>query len=374
MVPASRVISASRWLLASAVAGGGLFGTAHPAAALPVPASGYTISPFATAPAGATAPDSIVVDGGSVFVGFGNGNLPDGSDGKSNTIAQYTTSGKLVRTFTVPGHNDGLRVDPATHLLYAMQNEDSNPNLQVINPTTGTQTPYTFGPTPHGGGYDDIVFLGGKVYFSASNPTLDAKGITTGPALVQGTLGAGTVSVTPVLQGNAAATDVTTGKPVTLNMTDPDSTTIDPAGNIVVDSQADAELSIVHNPGTAAQFVTRLAINDGKGGPVALDDTLYLPGSKGAILLTDTKSTTIYAVRSDTFAAGSAFSNSADSKFFGSLDQTTGTLTPVVTGLGSPHGLAFLPASAVPVPNAAYVGLAGLAGVIAARYSRRAVR
>jgi hypothetical protein len=67
-------------------------------------------------------------------------------------------------------NNDGLRANPQTKQLWALQNEDGNPNLVIINPTTGTQTVYTFGPTPHGGGYDDIAFRGDNVFQSASNP------------------------------------------------------------------------------------------------------------------------------------------------------------------------------------------------------------
>ena len=82
---------------------------------------------------------------------LGDGAAPDGSDGKSSTIVEYRPNGDIVTTYTVPGHNDGLRVNPKTKRLWAMQNEDGNPNLVIIDPIMGTQTIYTFGPTPHGG-------------------------------------------------------------------------------------------------------------------------------------------------------------------------------------------------------------------------------
>jgi len=69
----------------------------------------------------------------------------------------------------VTGHNDGLRLDPSTHQLWALQNEDSNPNLVVIDPITGFTVKYTFAAKPpHGGGYDDIVFTRGAVYLIPS--------------------------------------------------------------------------------------------------------------------------------------------------------------------------------------------------------------
>ena len=200
-----------------------------------------------------TQPDSVTVDSNNhIFVGFGNGNAPDGSDGKSNTIVEYTLQSKIVQKFTVKGHNDGLRINPADNTLWAMQNEDSNPSLVIINPATRAQTVYTFAanPTAHGGGYDDIVFANGNVYFSASNP---ANNPNNEQAIVKATLSGTTVNVTPVINGNDTAVDRASGASVTLNLQDPDSMTVDPAGDLVLDSQADNELVFVLNPGSPSQ-------------------------------------------------------------------------------------------------------------------------
>jgi hypothetical protein len=59
-----------------------------------------------------------------------------GSDGKSSQIVEYRIHGVVVFTYTVPSHNDGLKVNPVTHELWALQNEDANPNLVIINPAT----------------------------------------------------------------------------------------------------------------------------------------------------------------------------------------------------------------------------------------------
>lgn len=48
----------------------------------------------------------------------------------------------------------------------------------------------------------------------------------------------------PVLYGNASSIDIPTGKTITLNLSDPDSLTIDGRGNIVLNSQADSEADI----------------------------------------------------------------------------------------------------------------------------------
>ena len=68
----------------------------------------------------------------------------------------------MQNTFSVVGHNDGLRLQPGTNNLWALQCEDANPNLVIIDLNKGTQTLYTFPPTPHGGGYDDVVFQDGQ--------------------------------------------------------------------------------------------------------------------------------------------------------------------------------------------------------------------
>lgn len=112
----------------------------------PIP---YSISTFATGVANVYfQPDSIALLNGHIFIGYGNGGAPDGSDGTSSTLVEYKKNGDVVKIYSVVGHNDGLRVNPQTKQLWALQNEDGNPDLVIIDPTTGTQTVYTFGPTP----------------------------------------------------------------------------------------------------------------------------------------------------------------------------------------------------------------------------------
>jgi hypothetical protein len=144
----------------------------------------YKISVFAKSPNGISQPDSIVRWHDSVIVGFQNHVAKDGTDGKSSNVVEFSLLGKVKRTFQVPGHNDGLRVVGEDD-LWALQNEDANPNLVVIELATGKAKKYQFAPTPHGGGYDDMVVLNGKVYLSASNPNLDSLGNNVFPALVR---------------------------------------------------------------------------------------------------------------------------------------------------------------------------------------------
>jgi hypothetical protein len=297
----------------------------------------YTVSPFATSVLGVYfQPDSIAAVGGRIFIGFGNGAAPDGSDGKSSTIVEYDAAGNVLKTFSVVGHNDGLKVDPRTQKLWAIQNEDKNPNLVIIDPITASQTLYTFSSTPHGGGYDDVAFIGNEIFISASNP---ANNPNTAPAIVRATISGSTVNVSSVMVGTATATDIPTDSPVALNLLDPDSMHFDPFGDLVLDSQSDAELVIVHHPGGVDQSVYHLGLTL-NGAAVQVDDTVYATSSHGVILVSDRDGETIYSITKDIFKPGAAYSAAPTS--VGELDLDTGVLTNVVTGMVSPHGMIFL--------------------------------
>lgn len=309
---------------------------------------GYSVSVFAKGANGQfSAPDSIAVLRDHIFIGYGDNNDPTGADGKSNQIVEYNTSGNILHIYTVVGHNDGLKVDPYTGQIWAMQNEDANPNLVIIDPVAQTQKVYTFTMAPpHGGGYDDIVFRNGKVYFSASNP---ANNPNQGPAIVQATLVGDTVDVTSALEGDAAAVDAVTGATATLNLQDPDSMTLTPLNDILLDSQADSELILLHSPGTANQSVTLIPLSSPFGTPQA-DDTLFIPSDSGFMLVSDTPADTVYMIRRTRFISGTPFTaavGAADSSgnsvgFVGVLDLNFGDLKPVVTGFQSPHGMGFV--------------------------------
>lgn len=312
------------------------------AASAQTAAAPYKLSVFAQAPKGLSAPDSIAVLNHHVFVGYGDGHLPDGSDGLNTQIVEYKMDGSIVHTYTVPGHSDGLKVDPITNQLWAIQNEDANANLVVIHPETRMQELYTFGSAAHGGGYDDLVFRGCKVFVSASNP---ANNPNSGPAIVSAKLSGSLVDVEPALAGNANAIDIPSDATRQLNLQDPDSMTLDNLGNIVLDSQADQELIIVSDPGTSAQRVLRLPLTYlTPGGPAAVetDDTVFTTSTQGFLLIADKGLNTVFALSKNAFAPGAAYTAADGGPFVGTVDMTTGIVTPIVTGLKNPGGLAFV--------------------------------
>ena len=303
----------------------------------------YNLTAFATAPSGLSAPDSIAVVNNRVFVGYGDNHAPDGSDGLSSQIVEFTMDGSIVHIYTVLGHNDGLKFDPITRRLWALQNEDANPNLVIIDPRNHYQSaPYPFSATPHGGGYDDIVFRGCKVYISASNPSRNPN---TGPAIVSARLDNGVVKIETLLMGDAKAIDVPTGATIKLNLQDPDSMTLDPQGNIVLDSQADQELIYVTNPGESNQQALRLPLSflsGGKSMPVETDDTAFVTASEGFILFADKGLNTVFKLSRAGFVPGSAYTAADGGPFVGALDLASGVITPIVTGLVGPGGLVFV--------------------------------
>ena len=141
-------------------------------------------SVFATGgPVSGTQPDSITDGDGSVWVAYGNGAVSTGGPGAGNsTIVQYSPGGAVEHVYTIAGLVDGLKFNANTGMVWALQNNDANATLSLINPTTHAVTgpmkyavpPYVYGPpTGPGGlgrGYDDVAFLGGKVYLSFTNP------------------------------------------------------------------------------------------------------------------------------------------------------------------------------------------------------------
>lgn len=300
---------------------------------------GYRVSVFARGTSALTNPDAIVVGNGDVFIDYQNHSAKDGSNANPSTIVEYTGEGEVERSFSIPGHSDGLRLNPATGDLWATVNEDANPALFVIRPSTGHVTQYSLA-TPHGGGYDDLVFVNGQALLVASNPTLDAAGVNVFPALTSVTLNNAklTTTLTPVLMGNAAATDLATHSPITLNLVDPDSLSADLAGNLVLIDQGGTQFVFVGHPGTPQQTVARLAVG------TQLDDTVWAPSTHGSLFVVDATRNATYVLRTS-FKPGTIYTeapnDSGVASFVGTVDPGTGNVTPVAIGFGKPTGMAW---------------------------------
>lgn len=313
--------------------------------------AGYAISVFAQAP-GALLPDDLVLHGGHLFaVAQDNNANPDGTPVAGTTpqseLVEYDMSGNAVRTYAIPGHPDGL-MEYDANTLWVSTNEDANGAIVVIDTANHTQRTLTPDATPaHGGGFDDMKLLGGTVYVAASHPTLGAattafpNGVSSVPALYAVTLnGDGkTFHLSPSLMGNASATQITTNTLVTLSLTDPDSMAVDPAGDLVVDSQADAELAFVANPG-ASQSVRVLPLT-AAGTAAQIDDYRWAPTAGSTMYLADNKTRLIYRITANAgFTPGTLYASGKGTLW--QIDTATGAATAVYTGMGAPKGLIFV--------------------------------
>ena len=303
---------------------------------------GYTVTLFARPSTTYTAPDSVVVLGSHIFVDYQNVTAKDCTDTNTSTVVEYNMDGTVAKTYTVPGPSDGLRADPSSGLLWVTSCEDGNPKLVTIDPATGTVTPYTFPPTPHGGGYDDLCFINGMAFIAASNPNLNSAGVNVFPAIDKITLSGGKAVLTPVLMGNASATDLITSTKVSLNEVDPDSMTVDSQGQLVLVDQAGTELVFLKNPGTPQQQVSRVPVGN------QLDDTVWATSTKGRLLVVDSAGN-VFWISVPQFIPGTVYtegpSDSGTASFLGVVDLKTGIVTPVVIGFSSPTGMLFVPNS-----------------------------
>ena len=164
---------------------------------------------------------------------------------------------------------------------------------------------YAYTPPTVGRGYDDVAFVGGKAYLSYTNPPT-TPGLTN-PVIVQGTLGNGTISVSPVLAFNATGTNTATGHSGKIIANDPDSLDLRPNGSLLLSSGDDGALTTVKNPGTGGQSVSFVSLIDATGKHLSgLDDTVFPSSSNQRLLVADTANNTVYALQGP-FQVGGAY-------------------------------------------------------------------
>ena len=124
-------------------------GVAEVATKLPVIAlPGYEVSVFTQNDSRliVSNPDAVAVDGQHVFIDYQNVTAKDCSDqgqtgSPTSTVIEYDMKGKILNHWSVAGHSDGMRVYPATHLVWTTSCEDGSPMFATIDPSSGTITP-----------------------------------------------------------------------------------------------------------------------------------------------------------------------------------------------------------------------------------------
>lgn len=298
------------------------------------------VTTFATGTAvKATQPDSIALGHNSLWVSYANGVDSTGAGGGS-TVVQYRFNGTVRHTYSIPGSVDGLKVDPRTGLVWAMQNQDGNSTLTLINPkekTTSAPIPYAVPSTTQG--YDDVVFRFDRIFLSYTNPASPSD-----PTIQLLKNGSNPLAVIPILTAGASGTNLATGtiQPTTDN--DPDSLKLTPNGDLMLSSGADGQLIFVSNPGFPDQSVSFLSLLDPSGAPVSgLDDAVFATAERGTFYLTDTGNNRVLKIEAEDLREGSLFASVGSLNAFASVDFKTGKVTSLIPGLNGPHGILFLP-------------------------------
>ena len=325
--------------------------------------SPYTLSVFpGTPPAGATQPDDLAVsaDGKRLWVGYGNGVDTFGKGGPSNLVEYDIATAKVLENIIIPGHLDGLKINPGTGDVWATENEDGNPTLAVVQHESGTFKIYRFSPTLITGGMDDLVFVSKSRGDSHQDEGSDqdvfvvtsSQVDTTTPVIVRisGPLEATGSQVTPALPGAPMSVwNVVTNMEETTDMVgDPDSMTLDPAGELVLDNRSDDSLYIVRDP-KAPHPVLRVPLTLG-GAAVEVNDTIFttsqtdgVSSTAGTIFITDTTANVIYVLTKPYFPSNEVYTAANVVNKVGLVDLNTGEVTPIATGFKGVHGLAFSP-------------------------------
>ncbi|HLX78535.1 MAG TPA: hypothetical protein VKR27_06585 [Acidimicrobiales bacterium] len=310
-------------------------------------------------PQSLTQPDDLTALGQDLFVAFQNHVGPSGEPttttpvNSDSTVVEFTANGTPLGLWDLPGHVDGLTAQSSRDRVLATVNEDGNSSLFAIEPESHggaviTQYLYNESPLPHGGGTDAISIYHGMILISASAPSPAPADV---PAVYSvqltppsGGASYGTASVTPVFSDTATATSATTGAPVTLGLTDPDSNEVVPRaaakfrGDFVLNSQGDEEQIYVHDAGAPTQSLSVLDLSQ------SVDDTAWATDEDGLLFVSDAANDSVDVV-TGTFPEGTAFvsatpcdANNAPTacptspvNYLGTLDTSTGTVSPVTT-------------------------------------------
>jgi len=299
------------------------------------------VTTFATGNAvNATGPDSINLSRNSVWVSYTNGADSTGLSG-SSTIVQYKRNGQVRNTYSIAGSVDGLKVDPRTGLVWALQNQDGNSTLSLIDPKAhAVSGPIPYAVTSATQGYDDVVFRGDQVFLSYTNPATPRD-----PTIQLLQNGSNPLVVTPVLLMAATGTNLATGQKNQLTtQNDPDSLKLTPTGDLILSSGDDGQLIFVEKPGSPDQAVSFLTLLDPSTGlhVSGLDDAVFATARKGIFYLADTGNNRILKIEVDHVPVGALFASIGSLNELAVIDIHTGLATPFVSNLNGPHGLEFV--------------------------------
>ena len=253
---------------------------------------------------------------------------------------------------------DGLKINPTNGIVWALQNQDANATLSLINPTSHTVTgplsyaapPYAYGSNPppppasppynNGRGYDGVAFLNGQVYLSYTNPVNPTESVL--QILDNGNNPTGTLTTTSILtaqQTGIAAPDI-------------DSLKSTPNGELVLTSEGDGPgtgnpvgtFTLIKIPRCVNQTVTNIPVTDGSGmRSSALDDVLFPDATSGTLYVADTSGDNVFAIRLTGLDPNTPIISIGGFNEVATVDPSTGVVElPLLTGIDA-HGLELRP-------------------------------
>jgi hypothetical protein len=333
-------------------------------------------SVFATPPPGtnASGPDSITHGAGSIWVSYDGGTNSDGSNPNTfSTIVRYSPTGAEQNIYKIQGDVDGLKYNPFTGQVWALQNQDANSHLTLIDPVSGTLTSVSYAVTSPTQGYDDVVFTKNGTYLSETNPS--------GPSdvtLVKIVPNTSPIQVTPLLTSGSPGLNVNTKKTgfVPAQPVNTDSLKLAPNGTLYQTTGANRDTIGIYDPATGAlKYLTLTANGKAVSG---MDDTLFITSGSGTLYATATSAGTGGLGEVDKFnislPTGTLIASIGSLEEIAIVDQSTGNLTPFLSDLEGIHGLDFVP-TVVPETSTIVTGAIALIGglLIAVRRRQKAV-
>ncbi|MBV8966950.1 MAG: hypothetical protein JO191_12335, partial [Mycobacteriaceae bacterium] len=251
-------------------------------------------------------------------------------------------SGHIVHSYDIAGSVDGLKYDPATEMLWALQNQDGNSTLTLINPETHSVSgPLSYDDPSATRGYDDVVFEHGKTFLSYTNPNTMNPGDAVIVQLDGGNHPHGELETTPILAFGATGVNTVTGAMGVVPLNDPDSLKTAPNGDLLLTSGSDGVIVDVHHAGRADQSVSFTQIA-GVGADAGLDDVIKTRATSGTFYLTDTSDNQVLSFHASGLNSHDYYASVASLGGFGEVDPSTGKFTLLVAAAGA-HGLAFTP-------------------------------
>jgi hypothetical protein len=343
------------------------------AAAAPSVPKGFKITKLANSPKGSGNCDDVAFLDAHVFVGCQNKTLSNGGGGNS-TLLEFTTSGKLVKSWSIKDKIDGMAADPLMHYVIITLDEDANSHLATINPTAPAAqqvTNYTYSPDPRGASTPTVLRTGGgtdQVSVDSAGHILitgSHAGTSTGTAVFKVALtpptsagGTGTAALSPTFLDNAAAANATGSGTAKLALGDVDS------GAIVPQSSPLYGGSYVITDQTALELVFAKDIWNGTGltvlkTPFGLDDLLWTTAPHGTLYVVDhgpvvnlpkVAVSSLYKVTGPFTKNMVLASNDGVGSQVVSVDLATAKLPPFIHGLQTSKGLVYVDPSGTVAP------------------------